>query len=129
MAIITFCRILITLLLFSDNGTAYELFSIGCQLELEGNVKAAIEYYMKAKELAPDSPDRTQEMETDLWLSSAFPGRNGNVSVQDHLWRSFAVSCTTSTSDRGSYQVCCAQPNDSARYAGQLPGVAKTSAT
>ncbi len=57
MAIIAFCRILITLLLFSNAETGYELFSIGCQLELEGKIKEAIEYYVKAKELAPESPE------------------------------------------------------------------------
>jgi len=57
MAIINFCRILTILLLFSNNNTAYELFSIGCYLESEGKIKEAIEYYIKAKTLAPDSPE------------------------------------------------------------------------
>lgn len=48
MALIVVFRILTNLTLLSYDGSAYELFSIGCQLELDGQVEHAIEYYNAA---------------------------------------------------------------------------------
>ena len=56
MVIINICRILISIAIFSNGGTAYELFSVGCQLELDGNIEEAVEYYKKAIELDPHAP-------------------------------------------------------------------------
>lgn len=49
MATFSICGILIfNLLAVNHSGSSYELFSIGYQLEMEGNVKGAIEYYIAA---------------------------------------------------------------------------------
>lgn len=48
MAAITVLGILITLVLPAQDGSAYELFSIGCQFELDGEVEQAIRYYKEA---------------------------------------------------------------------------------
>jgi tetratricopeptide (TPR) repeat protein len=55
MAFVFFLRILTSLALFGYDGSAYELFSIGCQLELDGKVEQAIEYYRAALEQDPDA--------------------------------------------------------------------------
>ncbi len=57
MAFIVFYRILIGIALFSNSETAYELFSIGCQLELNNRIEESIQYYQRAKELDPESPE------------------------------------------------------------------------
>ncbi|UCG93382.1 MAG: tetratricopeptide repeat protein [candidate division WOR-3 bacterium] len=57
MAIITFSRILISIVIFSNSSTSYELFSIGSQLELDGNVKEAVVYYKKALEIDPGAAE------------------------------------------------------------------------
>lgn len=57
MDIINICRILISVIILFNGETGYELFSIGCQLELDGKIEEAIEYYRQAKELAPESPE------------------------------------------------------------------------
>ena len=57
MAIIYICRILGSLLLIANSESAYELFSIGNNLELEGNVAEAIGYYERVLELAPETPE------------------------------------------------------------------------
>ncbi|MGB3341979.1 MAG: tetratricopeptide repeat protein [bacterium] len=57
MAIISICRILSTLLLLSNSESAYELFSIGNNLELEGNITEAVKYYEKVLEIAPETPE------------------------------------------------------------------------
>ncbi|MGQ9663744.1 MAG: tetratricopeptide repeat protein [bacterium] len=49
MATFNICGILIlNLITISHSGSSYELFSIGCQLEMEGKVAEAIEYYQAA---------------------------------------------------------------------------------
>lgn len=49
MATFSICGILIfNLFTVNHSGSSYELFSIGYQLEMEGNVKGAIEYYIAA---------------------------------------------------------------------------------
>lgn len=65
MAIINICRILTSALIFYSD-TPYELYSIGCQLELEGKLPEAIEYYKKALDEDP------QAIEIYLALANAF---------------------------------------------------------
>jgi tetratricopeptide (TPR) repeat protein len=57
MVIIDILRFLaLSLLLSANNGdSAYELYSIGSQLEFEGKTTEAIEYYKRAHELEPQS--------------------------------------------------------------------------
>ncbi len=57
MAIVSICRILSTLLLLTNSESAYELFSIGNNLELEGNITEAVKYYEKVLEIAPETPE------------------------------------------------------------------------
>ncbi len=57
MAIINIYRVLISILIFYNSETAYELFSIGSQLEFDDRIEEAIEYYKRARELAPESPE------------------------------------------------------------------------
>ncbi|MBN2620353.1 tetratricopeptide repeat protein [candidate division WOR-3 bacterium] len=57
MAIITVCGILIQSLIFSSGETAYELYSIGLQNEMAGNIVTAIEYYKEALKKDPYEPD------------------------------------------------------------------------
>jgi tetratricopeptide (TPR) repeat protein len=66
MDIVYIYRILtLSFFLFND-GSSYELYSIGNQLELEGKVNEAIGYYMKALEMEPDA------IEIYISLASAF---------------------------------------------------------
>lgn len=55
MAFFVVFRILTSITLLSYNESAYELFSIGCQLELDGKVEQAIHYYNKALAQDPDA--------------------------------------------------------------------------
>ncbi|MDH4210071.1 MAG: tetratricopeptide repeat protein [candidate division WOR-3 bacterium] len=65
MAAVHLYRILaLTLFLYNSDG-AYEMFSIANQLELEGRVEEAIQYYEKAHELEPTS------VEINISLASA----------------------------------------------------------
>lgn len=57
MAIVSICRILSTLLLLTNSESAYELFSIGNNLELEGNITEAVKYYERVLEIAPETPE------------------------------------------------------------------------
>jgi tetratricopeptide (TPR) repeat protein len=57
MALIFICRILVTVAIISTSDNAYQLFSIGTQLELEGEVREAIRYYKQAKEVDPSAPE------------------------------------------------------------------------
>jgi tetratricopeptide (TPR) repeat protein len=57
MAIITICSILTQALFFSTSETAYELYSIGLQNEMNGDINTAIEYYKEALEKDPHEPD------------------------------------------------------------------------
>lgn len=57
MAIINICRVLISIIIFANSETPYELFSIGCQLELDGKIEEAIEYYKQVKDLTPESSE------------------------------------------------------------------------
>uniref|UniRef100_A0A7C6EGG9 Tetratricopeptide repeat protein n=1 Tax=candidate division WOR-3 bacterium TaxID=2052148 RepID=A0A7C6EGG9_UNCW3 len=67
MATLSICGILIiNLLAFNPASNAYELFSIGCQLELEGKIQEAINYYLKALQYDPTAK------EVYLSLASAF---------------------------------------------------------
>ncbi len=54
MVTLNICGILIlNLFTINHSGSAYELFSIGCQLELEGKVSEAIIYYLDALQKDP----------------------------------------------------------------------------
>jgi tetratricopeptide (TPR) repeat protein len=55
MAFFVVIRVLTSIVLLSQGESAYELFSIGCQLELEGDVKQAIHYYKEALAQDPDA--------------------------------------------------------------------------
>ncbi len=57
MVIINICRVLVSVILLTNSETAYELFSIGNNLELEGNIAEAITYYERVMELAPETPE------------------------------------------------------------------------
>lgn len=63
MAIITICGILIQSLLFTTGETAYELYSIGLQREMAGDIVTAIDFYREA--LAKDPH------EADIYISLA----------------------------------------------------------
>ncbi len=72
MAIVSLYRILILTLFLSGNDSAYELFSIGNQLEFEGNISEAIEYYKKAYELEPRSIEINISLAGALYLVQRF---------------------------------------------------------
>lgn len=57
MVIVDICRVLVSVILLTNSETAYELFSIGNNLELEGNIAEAITYYERVMELAPETPE------------------------------------------------------------------------
>ncbi len=58
MAIISICGILaVNLFSFSHTDKPYELFSIGCQLELEGKISEAIDYYLSALRYDPKASE------------------------------------------------------------------------
>jgi len=58
MATINICGILIlNLFAINHSGSSYELFSIGCQLELEGNIPEAIDYYLNALQQDPTASE------------------------------------------------------------------------
>ncbi len=72
MASIVFYRILIGIALFSNSETAYELFSIGCQLELNNRIEESIEYYQRAMELNPESPEIYVSLANALYKTRRF---------------------------------------------------------
>jgi tetratricopeptide (TPR) repeat protein len=57
MAIIAVCGILIQSLCTATDGSAYELYSLGLQYEMEGDLITAIQYYQKALIQDPREPD------------------------------------------------------------------------
>ncbi len=57
MAFINICGILANLVILVQGENAYELYSIGYSLEIEGKTKEAIAYYEKALSLDPTAPD------------------------------------------------------------------------
>jgi tetratricopeptide (TPR) repeat protein len=72
MAVFFIYRIL-TLSVFLLNGSsAYELYSIGNQLELEGKITEAIKYYQKAQELAPDAIEIYVSLSSALYMAQRF---------------------------------------------------------
>ena len=72
MVIIALSRIL-TLSLFLFNGSsAYELYSIGNQMELEGKVSEAIEYYKRAQEIEPDAIEIYISLASALYTEQRF---------------------------------------------------------
>lgn len=72
MAIVYLLRILtLSLFLFND-GSAYELYSIGNQLELEGRVSEAIEYYKEALAMEPEAIEIYISLASALYTEQRF---------------------------------------------------------
>lgn len=57
MAAIIICRLLVLVALTGQGETPYELYSMGCQLELDGRLDEAISYYEQALHLAPHTSE------------------------------------------------------------------------
>lgn len=72
MAIIYIFRILTLSIFMLDSGSAYELYSIGNQLELDGKIPEAVEYYKKAHELAPDAIEIYVSLSSALYMLQRF---------------------------------------------------------
>ncbi len=72
MAAIHLFRILTLLLLFSNDQSAYELYSIASQLEFDGKIEEAIVYYKKAHELEPKSIEINMSLASALYLARRF---------------------------------------------------------
>ena len=72
MAAIHIFRILALWLLFSNDQSAYELYSIASQLEFEGKIEEAIIYYKKAHELEPNSMEINMSLAGALYLAEHF---------------------------------------------------------
>ncbi len=63
--------------------SAYELFSIGSQLELEGRTTEAIEYYTRAKSLDPGSVSITVSLASALYSAQRFD--EGIAAIEDAI--------------------------------------------
>jgi tetratricopeptide (TPR) repeat protein len=86
MVTINICRFLISILIFCNGESSYELFSIGCQLELEGKIDQAIEYYYRAKALNPESDEIYLSLANALYKIGKF---NEGINIaQEGLYRS-----------------------------------------
>ena len=72
MVIISVFRILTLSLLLYTDGSALEFFSIGSQLELEGKINEAIEYYQKAQELEPNAIEIYVSLTSALYMQQRF---------------------------------------------------------
>jgi tetratricopeptide (TPR) repeat protein len=72
MVIISVFRILTLSLLLYTDGSALEFFSIGNQLELEGKINEAIEYYQKAQELEPNAIEIYVSLTSALYMLQRF---------------------------------------------------------
>ncbi len=72
MAIVTLFRILTLSLFLLNNDSAYELYSIGNQLELEGRVNEAIEYYERAQAMEPDAVEIYISLASALYTAQRF---------------------------------------------------------
>ena len=72
MVIISVFRILTLSLLLYTDGSAFEFFSIGNQLELEGKINEAIEYYQKAQELEPNAIEIYVSLTSALYMQQRF---------------------------------------------------------
>jgi tetratricopeptide (TPR) repeat protein len=72
MAIVTLFRILTLSLFLLSNDSAYELYSIGSQLELEGKVSEAIEYYKRAQAKEPDAIEIYISLASALYTEQRF---------------------------------------------------------
>ena len=70
------------------------------------------------REPAEDSEGRTQAVETRVGLSSAFPGRDCHVSVQDHLWSLSSGQEATAAEGGSQGEVCRFEPDDPLGNAG-----------
>jgi tetratricopeptide (TPR) repeat protein len=72
MVIISVFRVLTLSLLLYTDGSALEFFSIGNQLELEGKINEAIEYYQKAQELEPNAIEIYVSLTSALYMLQRF---------------------------------------------------------
>lgn len=91
MAIVSICRILSTLLLLTNSESAYELFSIGNNLELEGNITEAVKYYERVLEMAPESPEIYNTLANALFKLRKF---DRGISVAQQALASFPEDIT-----------------------------------
>ena len=67
---------------------------------------------VRDENLRRDSEGRTQAVETRVGLSSAFPGRDCHVSVQDHLWPLSSGQEATAAEGGSQGKVCRFEPDD-----------------
>lgn len=72
MVIVTLCRILTLSLFLFNNGGAYELYSIGNQMELEGKISEAIGYYKRAQEMEPGAIEIYISLASALYMEQRF---------------------------------------------------------
>ena len=72
MAIVYILRILTLSVFLLNEGSAYELYSIGNQLELEGKVGEAIEYYRKALDIDPAAIEIHISLASALYTQQRF---------------------------------------------------------
>ncbi|KPK64846.1 hypothetical protein AMJ83_01345 [candidate division WOR_3 bacterium SM23_42] len=83
MAVIYIFRVLaLSLILFSSE-SALELFSIGSQLEFEGKISEAIDYYKRAREKAPEAIEIYVSLASALYMLQRFD--EGIVYAQEAL--------------------------------------------
>ena len=72
MGVIYIFRVLALTLVLLNGESGLELFSIGSQLELEGNISEAIEYYKRALEKAPEAIEIYVSLASALYMSQRF---------------------------------------------------------
>jgi len=72
MVIISVLRILTLSVFLNTESSALELFSIGNQLELEGKITEAIEYYQQAQELEPNAIEIYVSLASALFMLQRF---------------------------------------------------------
>ena len=83
MATFVIFRILALSLVLFNGESAMELFSIGSQLEFEGNIPEAIEYYKRAREKEPEAIEIYVSLASALYMLQQFD--DGIVYAQEAL--------------------------------------------